>query len=344
MQKIRVLVADDSGLMRLIISDIVNKHPLMEVVDTARNGKEAVEKALALNPHVILLDMNMGEFDGLYTIKNLLESKYIPIVILSAIGNSNLEPIYEGLRLGAFDYLNKPDKNNSKVREIEKEILDKVLLAAEHGQKDSKIDIDFSVNQNSHTFHEVNYDIIAVGSSTGGPSAVEQFITKLPKNLPIPVVIAQHMPANFVKAFVKRLDALTPLKVKEGIEGDFVKPGEIVIAPGDHNMILFRKGNQIMVDYTTEKFKEFNNPSVNALFLSVARVFKNKAIGIILTGMGKDGADGTEAIFNAGGFTVAQNKETCAVFGMPREVVERKVVHGVVPIHEMAGYVISCLS
>lgn len=341
---IRVLVADDSGLMRLIISDILNAEQGIKVVGTAKDGKEAISKSLDLDPDVLVLDMYMGEFDGIYTVKNLLPQKHIPILILSSMGNSNLEPILEALHLGAFDYLNKPKDNHSKVREVGEQLIKKVRAAKKSSERKIK-QVNTKLNQNQHTFcGKINYDVIVIGASTGGPTAVETVIKNLPKNLPVPVLVAQHMPANFVPSFVKRLDTITPLKVQMARKGEVLTQGTVTIAPGSRNIIVRRENQDVIIDFIAKKFKEYNYPSINALFLSVAEVYKNRAISVVLTGMGKDGADGSCAIKEAGGYTIAQDKDTSAVYGMPRVVVERKGAVSVVPLNEISGFLVSCLA
>lgn len=344
--KIKVIVADDSGLMRLIISDILNADPKIEVIDTATNGKDATEKTLRLNPDVLVLDMNMGQYDGLYAVENVLKVKKIPILILSAMGNTNLDIIMDALRLGAVDYINKPDKNQTKVREIGADIILKVKSASQSNRNSfNSASKEIKLNQNEHTFSSsLNYNAIVIGSSTGGPTAVERIITKLPGNLPIPVVIAQHMPANFVPSFVNRLNTLTPLDVVLAQKGQTLQPRTIYIAPGDQNLIITGSSRYAKFDYTTKKYKAYNYPAVDALFESAAAVYGKKVIAAVLTGMGKDGADGIAPIKEAGGYTIAQNKETSVVFGMPREVIERGLATNVVSIYEMAGFMVSCLS
>lgn len=345
--KIKVLVADDSGLMRLIISDIINSENDMEVIDTAEDGKQAVEKAIRLNPDVVLLDMTMGQYDGIYAVKNILKRVQIPIVILSAMGNSNIEPILDALKLGAFDYLNKPEANKAKVRDIANEIVAKVRLAAYSNKKYIEVNkSEIKQNQNNHSFNDcLNYDVVVIGSSTGGPTAIERVITKLPANLPVPVLIAQHMPENFVPSFVNRLNTTTPLEVVLGRAGDELKKGFIYVAPGNRNMIIeINEHNKPVIGFTPTRYKEFNNPSVNALMLSVVSIYGKRTIGVILTGMGKDGANGMEEIKKQGGYTIAQDKETSAVYGMPKEVADRNCVNSVVSIYEMGGFIVSCLS
>lgn len=341
---IKVLVADDSVLMRLLISDILNGDSEIDVVETATNGKDAVEKVLLHSPDVVLLDMNMGEYDGLYAVKNIMLEKPTPIIILSSLGNSNMSPIFEALEMGAVSYLNKPEKGNSKIREMDFQLIEKVKTAAVADVKNTGKQ-NHSVNTFRHSFGEnLNYDVIVIGSSTGGPPAIEKIITKLPENLPVPVLIAQHMPSNFVPSFANRLDQLTKLKVSMARKGSQLKSGEILIMPGSRNSIV-KSGNDgnVFIDFTSETFKEFNYPSINALMLSVANVFRERALGVVLTGMGKDGARGMCAIKQAGGYTVIQNRETSVVYGMPGAVEQLDCSYQTVPISEIGGFLVNCL-
>ena len=345
MHKINVLVADDSGVMRLLISDILKEYPNINVVGTATNGKDAVEKVHLLNPDVLLLDMQMGEYDGKYAVKELMKNKPIPIVLLSAIGNTDMLPILEALELGAYDFLNKPNKNSSKIRDINTQIVQKIEEAFRVDQKklNQKKSI---VNNLPHSFNEnIPYDIIVIGASTGGPTAVEKVLTKLPINLPIPVVVVQHMPENFIPSFVKRLNELIPLQVVQGSENTLIKEGRVTIVSGGRNMELKRTiNNRIELVTTPEKFEEYNNPSINSIFLSAAQIFKNKTIGVVLTGMGKDGAKGMGAINAQKGLTIAQNEATSVVYGMPREAAEKGYTKFILPINEVGGFIVSSLS
>ena len=344
---IRVVIVEDSGLMRLILSDIVNSEVGMTVVGTASDGKEAVDVVLDTKPDVVLMDMIMDKYDGLYGVRNILKKVRVPIIILSAIGHTNLEPVLEALNLGAFDYINKPIENKAKIRLIDNKIIDKIRLAVKSNNKHfTTTNAQIKLNSNLHTFDNTNkYKVIVIGASTGGPTAVERVISKLPSNLPIPVLIAQHMPANFIPPFVKRINGLTPLDVKVGEKGEMLKSGTIYIAPGDSNMIIKTMPSGLpVIDFTNMTYTEFNNPSINALMLSVNEVFGKKSIGIILTGMGKDGANGMESIYKSGGYTIAQNKESSVVYGMPKEVAERGVINKAISIYEIGGFIVSCLS
>ncbi|MDH5474382.1 MAG: chemotaxis-specific protein-glutamate methyltransferase CheB [Cyclobacteriaceae bacterium] len=345
-EKIRILIADDSGFMRLLIRDILQSDKRMEVISTAENGKDALEKTIKFRPDVVLLDMLMPEYDGLYAVEQIMKECPTPIVILSSIGHSNINPIMKSMELGAFDYLNKPVKDNSKLRSLDAEIIRKVRLAA---QSNVKIEVPkpISSNLHEHVFsNDLPYDVIVIGSSTGGPSALEAVIKKLPANLAVPVLIAQHMPVNFVPSFAMRLNKLAPLRVEVGRKNMPVEPGYIIISPGDNNMVVKKdpKTGKVIVDFSSKVYKEFNNPSVDALMNSVAETYGGRSIGAILTGMGKDGADGMTNIKRKGGYTIAQSKETCAVFGMPREAIARNCIDEVVPIDEIGGFITSCIS
>ncbi|MBU2913585.1 MULTISPECIES: chemotaxis-specific protein-glutamate methyltransferase CheB [Reichenbachiella] len=344
MNKIRVVVADDSGFMRLLISDILSESGSVEVVGTAVDGKDAALKVAELKPDVLLLDMNMGEYDGLYAVKRIMEESPLPIIILSSIGNTNLQPIFDALDLGAVDYLNKPQKGNSKLRNIEVELLQKIK-SAKRANAGAIPNPHAKVNTYEHTFSDKRkYDVIVIGASTGGPSAIEKVINSLPGNLNVPVLICQHMPPNFIPSFVKRLNGMSPLKIEVGQANMRPKAGTIIVAPGESNMIVTKKrGGGVVIDFTDKVFPEYNNPSINALMLSVAEAYKDKSIGVILTGMGKDGMLGMKEIKKYGGFTIAQSEKSCVIYGMPKAAVEQKVVDRSVDIKEIGGFLVNSL-
>lgn len=342
---IRVLLADDSGLMRLLVTDILKSDNDIKVVATASNGKDAFEKTIKHTPDVVVIDINMGEYDGLYGIEKIMEAQPTPIVILSAVGNNDFPVIEKALKLGAVDYINKPAKNNTKIKEVESELIQKIKTAANANIKAKDVINEVKRNNYSHTFTNLNYDVVVIGSSTGGPGAIESLIKKLPENMAVPILIAQHMPSNFVPSFASRLNDLSPLDISMARKGDILKPGSILIAPGSRNMIVGRNANgEVQIDFISKTFSEFNHPSIDCLMLSVVEIFGNRAIGVILTGMGKDGAMGMKAIKETGGYTIAQNKETCVVFGMPREVINNGDANSIVPISEIGGFIVSCLS
>ncbi len=277
----------------------------------------------------------------------MIESQPTPIIIFSAVGNTDFSMIEKGLKLGAVDYVNKPAKNNTKVKEVELELIQKIKAAANANVQQAKVVAaeEEKPNYHPHTFANLNYDIVVIGSSTGGPGAIENIIKKLPTNMAVPVLIAQHMPSDFVPSFAARLNELSPLQIRMARKGDILTPGTILIVPGSRNTIVKRnEQGEPQIDFSSKTFKEYNYPSIDCLMSSVAEIFGNRAIGVILTGMGRDGALGMKEIKENGGYTIAQNKETCVVYGMPKEVIENNNAQSILPIGEMGGFIVSCLS
>lgn len=341
--RLRVLVADDSALMRILIKEILELSREIDVICAVSNGNEAFEKTLELSPDVVLLDMNMGDYDGLYAVKKIMQNKPTPAVILSAMGNDDMDPIMAALEAGAVDYLNKPARNATNLHLISEEIVSKVKAAAA-----SNVAVPLSLKkvQAPHTFSgSLAYDIVVIGSSTGGPPAIEEILFKLPENFAVPVIIVQHMPAGFVPSFAQRLNQHCSLEVVMAKKGDLVKPGKVLVAPGSRNMVLRRsESGETEVDFTSRTYKEYNYPSVNSVMESAAQIYGERCIGVILTGMGKDGTEGMKKIFEKGGYTIAQDKATSVVFGMPKEAIESGCVRQVVPINEIGFFLVSCIS
>lgn len=343
-EEINVVVADDSVFMRMLIRDILEEDSRLKVVGQAKDGKDAVALCTQLHPDVVLLDMQMGEYDGLYGIRQIMKECPTPIVILSAMGNTDMKMIMEALSLGAVDYLNKPAKNNSNLREVKQSLIEKVKEAATITPKVPAAEIP-AINTNPHSFsEELQYDVIVIGASTGGPTAIEQVLTRLPGNLAVPVLVVQHMPPNFVPSFAARLDALTPLAVSMALKDDVLKKGHVLIVPGSRNTIVRREKENVVIDFSPKRYKEYNFPSVSCVMESVAEVYGKRCIGIILTGMGRDGTEGMVAIKKAGGYTIAQSEATCVVNGMPKSAVDAGCINEIVPLDKIGGFVVSCLS
>lgn len=342
--KIKVLVADDSSIMRLMITDILNKDKNVDVITTATNGLDAIEKTFDKKPDVVIMDMNMGQYGGLYAVESIMKQRPTPIIMLSAVGNTNLSPIMEAIELGAFDYLNKPAESNIKLKDIGDELLGKIKLAASSntgllGVKELRKSIA------PHTFStELNYEAIVIGASTGGPTAIEKVICQLPENLAVPVLVAQHMPANFIPSFAARLNKLTPLKVEIGKLGTVLKPHHVYVAPGGTNMIVKSIEGRVEIAFTKRTFTEYNYPSISGLMSSASKVYGKKSIGVVLTGMGRDGTNGITDIKKAGGFTIAQSEKTSVVFGMPKEAIKSGNIDQVVDIDGIGFFLTSSLN
>ncbi|MES2731564.1 MAG: chemotaxis-specific protein-glutamate methyltransferase CheB [Bacteroidota bacterium] len=344
---INLLLVDDSSFMRLVLADMLESSSQIKVIATAENGKEAHEKTLSYKPDVVLLDLIMKDYDGLYAVKQIMSHCPTPIIILSSLGNTNTAAVFEAIEAGAYDFMNKPySEMSARIRDLEAPLLAKIRQASV-ADRSRLLQHKASRNSNPHTFDShLSYDILAIGASTGGTGAIEEILKRLPSNFPIPIVIAQHMPADYVPLFAKRLDDMLPLTVKVIQQGEKLRKGTVYIAPGNQNTQLVSEGTKdsVRLDFTDNKFQEFNHPSVDCLMHSVAEVYGNRAIAIILTGMGKDGTTGMKAIFQKKALTIAQNEKTCVVFGMPKSAIEKGAIQHVLPLQEIPGFVVSCLS
>jgi two-component system chemotaxis response regulator CheB len=342
--KIRTLLIDDSPFMRKVIGDIITADAELELVGTAANGREGSALAVSLKPDVVVTDMVMPEYDGTYLVRSVMDQRPVPIILLSSLEKTNVR-IFDALQWGAFDFIDKPvDLDANSIRDYRLRGLIKEAARADISVLKSKTIR--KTNTGAHTFDgTLNYSIIAIGASTGGPSAVESIIFNLPANLQIPVVIGQHMPARFLESFAERLNAHNHLPVAVARAGDTLQGGKIYIINGEHNTGLTRLPAENRVAFATvqRKFADFNNPSINCLFASVAAVYGARGIGVILTGMGRDGAEGLLRMKLSGGFTIAQDEDSCVVYGMPKTAVELGAVRQTVPLREIPGFIVSCL-
>lgn len=341
--RVKVLIVDDSMLMRVLIKDILSEDKQLHVVGTANNGQDAYLKTEQLQPDVVLMDLVMGEYSGIYGIEKIMQRCPTPILVLSAVGNSNMDQIMQALNLGAVDYLNKPARHNMDLRSVGESLKEKVHAAKAASVK-SKLGKQKNVHR--HSFNsELPYDVIVIGASTGGPSALEEIILNLPANLPVPVLIVQHMPDHFLPSFAARLNRMTPLSLSVAKEGELVEKGKILLMPAFTNCDLrVNSEDCVEVCYSNKRFQAYNNPSVDALFIATARIYKERTIGVILTGMGKDGTEGIDAIYKAGGYAIAQSEDSCVVYGMPKSAIEQQLINQIVKLKDIGGFLVSCLA
>ncbi len=343
--KVRVLLAEDSSLMRLILTDILRQCPEIELVATATNGQEAVTKTIALNPDVLLCDLLMPHFDGLFVVQQLMKHYPKPVVLLSSL-ERNHQMVFDALAAGATDFLEKPKEKTVKyIRTLNSSITQTVLQAA--GAVPAPIPINkWATQPLQHTWHgKPTHQIIVIAASTGGPGSIETLLSQLPPNLPVPVVIAQHMPQHFIESFASRLKRrFQNLTISIAQQHQPVLP-QVYLAPGTGNLVVRQLPNQStpVFDFTDCTYQQFNNPSADALFGSVAQVYGNHAVGVVLTGMGKDGANGLLKIKKGGGTTIAQNKDTSVVFGMPKAAIALEAAKHTLPLHQMAPFLVTCL-
>lgn len=342
--RIRTVLIEDSAFMRKVITDIIHSDDSIELVGVARNGHEGSEMALSLKPDVIITDMMMPGHDGLYVVNYLMEKQPVPIILLSSLEKTDSR-IFDALQSGAFDFIDKPS-NIENLRVQDYKLLSLIREASSTDISLLKARQLAQKNINTHSFGEVlNYDIVVIGASTGGPGAVEMILNNLPRNLKLPVVVVQHMPHRFLESFVQRLNDQVPLPVQLARRGETIKPGIIYVAPGEGNLRIDRNilTGVPMFTITEKKYVEYNYPSVDSVFESTAEVYGKRTIGVLLTGMGKDGVSGMLKIKDAGGFTIGQDELSCVVYGMPKAAFEANAVKQVVSLRQIPGYIISCL-
>jgi two-component system, chemotaxis family, protein-glutamate methylesterase/glutaminase len=347
MSKIRVLIVDDSALIRQVLAEILAQDPDIEVVGTAADPYVAREKILRLNPDVLTLDVEMPRMDGLSFLEKLMRARPMPVLMVSSLTQRDCDTTIRALELGAVDYVTKPHLDvRSGTLEQADEIVSKVKIAARarvrrRSQAASAPLAAFNSGERGkskvgslgfHTTHKV----IAVGASTGGTEALVHLLTPLPADCP-GVVIVQHMPENFTRSFAGRLDSLCRMRVKEAENGDHVLPGHVLVAPGNYHMEVARSGVAVSVKVFQSEPVNRHRPSVDVLFDSCAQILGANAIGVILTGMGADGARGLLAMREAGCHTIAQDEDSCVVFGMPREAIELGAAEEVAGLDQIAS-------
>ncbi len=332
--KIRVLIIDDSPFVRKALLRIFDSDPLIKVVDTASNGREGLEKALLLKPDVITLDVQMPEMDGLEVLKRIMDIQPTPVLMLSQFTKEGADLTLRALELGAMDFVDKSSKGYMNFFELATEILTKVKTIA--------IGKPIRVTDKKKPLYSTKgdrvVDVVAIGASTGGPQALQVLLPKFPKNINFGILIVQHISKGFTKSLAKRLNSLSAIDVKEAKDGDRIVPGLALIAPSGIHMKLKKdtSDQDILVRLDPEPKDSVHKPSVDVLFESVAKIFGARAIGVILTGMGSDGVEGLKRIKEKGGITIAQDEKTSVIFGMPKVAIERGIVDKVVSIDEMA--------
>jgi len=345
-EQIKVLVVDDSSLVRKIVTDILEKDPGIKVVGTANNGKTAIFRNQELDPDVITLDIEMPILDGLATLKQIMSTKPKPVIMMSVLTQHGAEATFKALELGAVDFIPKPSTLMSmSVEEIGDLLIKKVKSVYKSKLNINRIEED--INRGSPVKHDikpllktVSDKIVAIGTSTGGPSALINVFNKFPEKFPSPVLVVQHMPEGFTAAFSKRLNDSSNLEVKEAEDGDDVLPGHGYVAPGHSHMKIVTAGDRYKIKVFKADKVSGHMPSIDVLFRSVAENAGNRSVGVIMTGMGKDGSEGLLQIREKGGYTIAQNEETSVVYGMNRVAVEIGAVNEIVTLSEITDKIV----
>lgn len=349
MTAVRVLVVDDSAFMRVMIRKLLSQDPALEVVGVARDGEEALAQVEALHPDVITLDVEMPRMSGLEFLSRLMAWRPTPVVMLSSLTQAGAEITVEALGLGAVDFVPKPgqvvaihqvaDELVAKVKRASKAKVTPILTSPELGRARPSSD---PARFAQTTTRAISWDrVLVIGASTGGPRALRHVLSALPGDLPAAVLIVQHMPPGFTRSLAHHLDQCAALQVREATAGDRLARGVALVAPGGYHMIPDRDGS-IRLDQGPAV--NGVRPSVDVTLLGTAAVHGDRAVAVVLTGMGHDGTDGARALKRAGGVVLAEHESTCVVYGMPRSVIEAGLADEVVPLDQMAEAIVRHLN
>lgn len=351
MNKINVLVVDDSAFMRKLITSFLQEDLRIEVVGTARNGNDALEKIEKLNPDVVTLDVEMPEMNGIEALRRIMSDFPRPVVMLSSTTKDGADNTLQAIQYGAVDFIQKPSGSISiDLHLIKNEIVTKVLQAGKVNVELLKKPLSI---QETPTTRMIDYSkielvdrgsfkkIVCIGTSTGGPRALQEVLPKLPKNFTAPVVIVQHMPAGFTKSLADRLNSLCEITVKEAENGEFLKAGTAYIAPGGSHMKIKKIGTTLAVNIDKSEIRNGHRPSVDVLFESISEIDRIQKISVIMTGMGSDGSQGLIKLKNTGKvISIAESKETSIVFGMPKAAIETNLVDRVEHLEDIADSIL----
>ncbi len=346
--KIKVLIVDDSALVRQTLTDVLSSDPEIEVIGTAGDPFVAAERIAQQLPDVITLDIEMPRMDGLTFLQKIMSQHPIPVVICSSLAEEGAQSTLKALEYGAVEIITKPRLGSKQFLEESQLMVCQAVKAAAAARLrphsahvvEPKLNADSVLSRATGAMIATTEKIVAIGASTGGTEALRVLLEALPANAP-GMVIVQHMPELFTRAFAQRLDGLCEISVKEAEANDTVLRGRALIAPGNHHMLLKRSGARYFVDIKEGPLVCRHRPSVDVLFRSAARYAGQNAVGVIMTGMGDDGANGMLEMKEAGAVTIAQDEETCVVFGMPNEAIKRNAVDRILPLPSIARAILS---
>jgi len=338
-KKIRVLVVDDSAVMRKVIPQMLEADRSIEVVGTAMDGTFCLRKIEELQPNVVTLDLQMPGMNGIDTLKEIMRKHPLPVIVVSSHSTEGASITLKALALGAFDFVAKPQDATSHMTATASELIAKIKAAAECKvlRPEFAVRTPAPLEKISSRSAPPPSKIVAIGISTGGPQALEFLLAQLPPDFPGAIVIVQHMPENFTEMFARRLDELCSLRVTEAKTGDTLQAGRVLVCPGNKHIKVKRLTMGDVVLLSDEPRVNGHRPSADVLFHSVAAEFGTQAIAAIMTGMGDDGAEGLGAVKKAGGITIAQSEESCVVFGMPKAAIERGYAQRVISLDTLAA-------
>ena len=344
-ERVRVLVVDDSALMRKLIPIILERDPDIEVVGTAMDGAFAIRKIAELHPDVVTLDLEMPRMDGIETLRMIMRNTPLPVIVFSSHSKEGAYATFKALALGAIDFVAKPqDAAAGHLDPVAFQLIEKIKIAKRAGGSKAvpKPQAVAVAPANKHTRAALPPNrVIAIGISTGGPNALQYLFSQIPGDFPATFVVVQHMPEGFTEMFARRLDECCALDVQEAKSGDLLVAGRVLVCPGNRHIMVRRMPRGDMVVLSDSPAINGHRPSADVLFHSVAQEFALSSVGILMTGMGDDGAEGLGAIKAAGGHTIAQSEETCVVPGMPRAAILKGYAGKVLPLDNLAAYLVS---
>ncbi len=345
---IKVLVVDDSAYNRRTIIRMLEEIPGVRVVDYACDGEEALRKAIDLQPDLITLDLEMPRMDGFTVLRIIMQNRPVPVIVVSS--RSDDENVFRAMEFGAVTFIPKPSARISpELFDIRDDLHEKVKAIVETDM--NKILRRASAEDEAATRRRIRtglrkgrrgseITLVAIGSSTGGPPALQKIISSIQDEIPVAFAISQHMPPGFTRAFADRLNKFSALEVKEAEDGDEVRPGRVLVAPGGTNLVFRRQGGEVVAKITEPESGQRYVPSVDAMFRSAAEHYGSSVLGVVLTGMGNDGADGTRRISLLGGRVLAEAEESSVVFGMPKEAIATGDVSRIVPLDKMCDAIL----
>lgn len=337
--RIRVLVADDSAVMRSAVSRLLQSDPDIHVAGIAKDGLNAVQQVAALDPDVVTLDLEMPVMNGLQALQRIMRESPRPVIMFSSLTVEGAEATFDALALGAFDYVGKPT-GYATVTTVRDELVAKVKAAYASRVRRTAIRTPppaavLAPPRTRLAEIEGSVSLVCLGTSTGGPAALQRILPMLPGDFSVPIVVVQHMPPGFTEPFARRLNGLCALQVQEASQGQSLDPGTVCIAPAGWQLTVCRRGAKLAVNLSKEPAGMLHMPSVDVMMLSAAETCGNHALGVILTGMGSDGAQGMSALYSSGAMTLGQDERSCAVYGMPRACAEQGTLHHVVPLEDI---------
>lgn len=337
-RKVRVLIVDDSAFVRDVLCKEISRDSDIEVVGTAPDPYVARDKIVKLKPDVVTLDIEMPRMDGITFLKKLMQHYPLPVIVISSLTSESAETAYEALEAGAVEVMNKPTSAYS-VGDISIRLIDKIKAASRVSVKKKVAKQRSSKKPAVLAMKKTTDKVVVIGASTGGTVALQKLLTAMPRMCP-PIVVVQHMPEGFTQQFANRLDALCECEIKEAEDGDSLIPGRVIIARGNYHTLLRRSGARYYVQVKPGPLVSRHRPSVDVLFKSAAKFAGGNVIGVILTGMGRDGAAGMKQMCGVGAKTIAQDEESCVVYGMPKEAVDAGGVNFVLPLEQIAQKII----